>query len=295
MQYEIGVSNISLIDHAHPWPITWSADKFAAFSREAGYTGGLEWIPMNKWFPGGWIFNRNLNDITSGHQSFRTEHAIDFVKPSTRPLSRAAIVLFPHMTNSLRALRDLQERKRNEEFPVVVYPPDSRNEHHVFNGIKNRVFQPTVRESELWETDDIDALVLAMRERGYNGMCIDTQHIQSFFTGDVRWSLLTWIDSLRHIHSFLSEVHLSLGRYDINQQTVDLEEYLSGEQTVAGEIVSALYDVGWRGRTVTEIAPGSIRDVMFSDSSILSSRQLLEGHRKVIEKTTELLSPDQGL
>jgi hypothetical protein len=231
---------------------------------------GLEWRPFrgltNTMILWNMVDKETLSGfIVSVEQSFRGERSL--IQAYRHPNRNAAIkgyFVFPYISN-MKVMAKLAQIM-GEDFPVVMYP-DRRLPYWSEKVPTNqRLFQLTQEVADKWFAPDMVFLKIFMEAWGFHGIVLDAYHIQAQSGGWVR----NWSQWVPENIDLIPEVHIGLGRSEYPEIDSDPKAFLTGdlESSEQGRVLLAMRDLGWHGRVVLEIPPGTFLDPIKDHAAI---------------------------
>lgn len=276
---------MNLFDHSTLYTAIWPVEKFAQTAQDAGYQG-LEVHPLQTIRAGiqlqtGILNQKEKNAIRSLHQSPRSEKSLsDVLKHPNRTLAAVFYLILPERVRSLHTLERIQQAV-GRNLPVVLYPHRPGEASGTEKAFGEKLFQPTPEIMASWGTKNIDDLILAMQQKGYDGFCLDLYHMRR--SGNP--SLLPWQQTLSRLLPYTKEIHVSAGRIDIHEDIdtlAELRDLLDGtRKTELIPMLEAVKSAEWKGRIVTEIPAGGLRQVL-GQGNTLSPKELVNQHKKIV-------------
>ncbi|MBN1263122.1 MAG: hypothetical protein JW991_02075 [Candidatus Pacebacteria bacterium] len=274
------------------WPVSRQLEK----ARQAGYSG-LEWHPTrlgSLQVKLGVLKERDKDYIQCGHQGFGAGFSDIFTR-SKSAFFFFQFCLLPQSIDSLADLRDLQ-KVIGRDLPVVLYPSGDLKKDSVSQKLfAEKTFQPSPELMSAWGIRTIDELEEAMAVLGYEGFCLDTHH----FRDNSEEGLNPWSKTIERLLRNTREIHISVGRIDAPKPGVDtleeLKDLLSGSgESQVSKILTAIKDLGWQGRVVTEIPTTALLTVRQQDlgyqESFLRPNDLVSDHQRIVASISKLLS-----
>jgi len=263
-------------------------DAFVDVASESGYSG-LEYHPL-KWRPGISINHGRISEpdkIKSLHEGFRGEKTIlDTLKHPHKVLALQAYMTLPYGPASVEELNRLQEIV-GRKLDIVLYPKaDSLEEaglgRHTDFG--ENTYQPTSGVMRMWGVNTINEMLEKGESRGYTGLTWDTAHSKT---------LSPWQENLPYLleKGVIKEIHLSAGRTDMDYEgTVgELGDLFYGtRKTELPQMLETIKSSGWKGRVVTEIPIGAIKDLR-KRGPIITPEQMIEDHKRIVDNASAIL------
>lgn len=178
-ELSVAVSSPTLLTAPElPFILTMNLRMWAVRANLFGYKG-IEWRPLR--------FSKvehemketgsqaSLQLITSAEQSYRSERSWKEASDHrNKLLAQVSYCIFPHRTDSLYSLVDLQTSR--PEIPITVYPAIDDEERSMHEQIQHKLIQPGPDLVQAWNVNSFEEMIYQYEQRGY-GVNLDVFHL----------------------------------------------------------------------------------------------------------------------